>query len=160
INFQRVDLVDPSADELMECVGEYFSKELSATYQFAIKEGRLWLRVGSRRWERLDATVRDEFTPHVRTSHENRIIRFRRDKDEHIVGFSISFWRVKAVEFKKQKTPRTSSLGGSSEKAHGGDRFTGMHPLLVVPFLTVTGATRGQGEPGTTSGAASSAAPA
>src|SRR5262249_26376736 len=56
--------------------------------------------------------------------------------------------------------PRTSSLGGSSEKAHGGDRFTGMHPLLVVPFLTVTGATRGQGEPGTTSGAASSAAPA
>jgi hypothetical protein len=31
----------------------------------AVKEGQLWLRVGSRRWERLDPTVRDEFTPHV-----------------------------------------------------------------------------------------------
>jgi hypothetical protein len=103
IDFQRVNLVDPSPDELNEFVGEYFSEELSATYRLAVKEGRLWLRVGSRHWERLDATVRDEFTPHVRTPHENRIITFRRDKNQHVVGFSISFWRVKNIEFKRKE---------------------------------------------------------
>jgi hypothetical protein len=102
INFQRINLVEPSPDELMECVGEYVSEELSATYRFAVKEGRLWLRAGSRRWERLDPTVRDEFTPHVRTPDEDRMITFRRDNDNHIMGFSISYWRVKNVEFKKQ----------------------------------------------------------
>jgi hypothetical protein len=38
----------------------------------------------------------------VHTPGENRILTFRRDKDKHVVGFSISFWRVKGVEFKKR----------------------------------------------------------
>src|SRR5262249_13687398 len=80
INLRRIKLVEPSLDELNEFVGEYFSEELSATYRLAVKEGRLWLRVGSRRWEPLDSTVRDEFTPHARIPGENRILTFRRDK--------------------------------------------------------------------------------
>src|SRR5262249_26816006 len=97
-----VKLVEPSPDELMKYVGEYYSEELSATYRIAVKENRPWLRVGSRRWERLDPTVRDEFTPRVRTPDDNRAITFRRDRGNRIAGFSISFGRVKNVEFKKK----------------------------------------------------------
>jgi CubicO group peptidase (beta-lactamase class C family) len=43
INFNRVNLVDLSPKELREFAGEYFSEELAASYQFAVKEGRLWL---------------------------------------------------------------------------------------------------------------------
>jgi hypothetical protein len=62
----------------------------------------LWMRVGSRRWERLDPAVSDEFIPHIRAPHDNRIITFRRDSEHQVVGFSIAFWRVKSLTFKKQ----------------------------------------------------------
>lgn len=101
IKFQRIHLVRPSPEELLEFVGEYFSEEISATYRFAVKDGQLWLRVGSRRWERLDPTVRDEFTPRVRTLDDNRIIAFRRSKDNRVDGFSITLGRVN-VDFKKK----------------------------------------------------------
>src|SRR5262249_27870643 len=97
IHFRRVKLVDPSPDELSEYVGEYSSEELSATYRFAVKENGLWLRVGSRRWERLNPTVRDEFTPRVRTMDDNRSIVFHRNSDNRIAGFAITFGRVKNI---------------------------------------------------------------
>jgi hypothetical protein len=46
--------------------------------------------------------VRDEFIPHDRTLHDNRIITFRRDDDRRVVGFSVAFWRVKSLGFHKQ----------------------------------------------------------
>jgi hypothetical protein len=82
--------------------GEYFSEELSTTYRFRVKDAALWLRVGGRRWERLDPTVRDEFVSHRRHWHENRIIRFRRGETGEVIGLTISFWRVKGVDFERK----------------------------------------------------------
>jgi hypothetical protein len=39
LEFRRVDLVDPTPDQLIEYAGEYRSDELSATYRFAVREG-------------------------------------------------------------------------------------------------------------------------
>jgi hypothetical protein len=101
--FESVELADPSPEQLSEYAGEYESDELAATYRFRVKDGKLWLRVGSRRWERLDSTTSDEFIPHVRTLHDNRILTFRRDEDRRVVGFTIAFWRVKGVSFEKRE---------------------------------------------------------
>lgn len=102
IRFDRVELIDPAVPDLAAYAGEYVSDELAANYRFAVKEGGLWLRVGSRRWERLDPTVLDEFIPHVRTPHDNRIIRFLRDGNDQIRGFAITFWAVKNLEFTRR----------------------------------------------------------
>ena len=56
------------------------SDELAATYRLTIRDGQLWLRVNSRRWEQLDPTVRDEFVPHRREPADGRIITFLRDE--------------------------------------------------------------------------------
>jgi CubicO group peptidase (beta-lactamase class C family) len=102
LEFRRVDLVDPPPDRLIDYAGDYLNDELSATYRFAVKDGALCLRVGSHLWERLDPTVCDEFIPHVRTLHDNRIITFRRDGNHRVIGFTIAFWRVKSLTFQKQ----------------------------------------------------------
>jgi CubicO group peptidase (beta-lactamase class C family) len=101
IEFRPVELVDPKSNLLNEYAGEYFSDELSANYRFMIKDGALWLRVGSRPWEQLDPTVADEFIPHVRTLPDNRIISFQRENGR-VIGFTIAFWRVKDVRFDKR----------------------------------------------------------
>jgi hypothetical protein len=55
--------------------------------------------------------VRDEFIPHERTLHDNRILTFRRDDAGAVVGFSIAFWRVKGVSFTKEESGFETSLG-------------------------------------------------
>ncbi len=99
--FHPVDLVDPADLKVSDYVGRYHSDELSATYQFAERENGLWLRVNSRRWERLDPTIRDQFVAHVRHPHDARFIQFRRENGQ-VSGFTIAMWRVKGVEFNKQ----------------------------------------------------------
>jgi CubicO group peptidase (beta-lactamase class C family) len=102
IPFRRVALVDPGPDELADYAGEYVSEELAATYRFRVQDGALWLRVGSRRWERLDPTRVDTFVPHVRTGFDNRILTFRRDERGRVAGLSAALWRVRGVEFVKR----------------------------------------------------------
>ncbi len=51
IEFQAVELVDPTPDQLEEYAGRHENDELAATYRLAVRDGRLWLRVNSRRWE-------------------------------------------------------------------------------------------------------------
>jgi CubicO group peptidase (beta-lactamase class C family) len=103
LEFRRVELVDPSPDQLRAYAQVYDSDELASTYRFAVREGALWLRVGGRRWERLDPTVRDEFIPHVRTPHDNRIITFQRNDKGEVIGLSVGFWRVKGVGFARRQ---------------------------------------------------------
>jgi CubicO group peptidase (beta-lactamase class C family) len=99
--FNRVQLVEPSAEKLGEYAGQYISPELAATYRFKVEDGGLWLRVNSRRWERLRALVRDEFTPDRRDPHDQRFFRFSRDSDGKIIGLSAGMWRVRGVSFAK-----------------------------------------------------------
>jgi hypothetical protein len=102
LEFQRVELVDPTPERLAEYAGKYVSEELAANYLLEIREGRLWLRVNSRRWEQLDATVQDEFVPHLRDSVDGRIIRFVRDENNRVAGLTVDYYRVTGVRFDKR----------------------------------------------------------
>jgi hypothetical protein len=102
LRFEPVELVSPTQENLAKYEGEYVSEELAATYRFMVREGALWLRVNSRRWEQLDGTVRDEFVPHVRAPTEGRIIRFMRGASGDVVGLEIDYYRVTGVQFTKR----------------------------------------------------------
>jgi hypothetical protein len=69
-----------------------------------VREGALWLRIGSRRWERLEATVRDEFIPHSREPADMRVMNFLRDERGKINGLAAHYYRVKDVQFVKRGT--------------------------------------------------------
>lgn len=88
--------------KLAEYVGEYRNSELAATYIFSIKNESLWVRIGSGGFEQLDATIADEFVPHVRRAFDNRIFTFQRNESKKAVGLKVSLWRVKGVQLEKQ----------------------------------------------------------
>jgi CubicO group peptidase (beta-lactamase class C family) len=102
LEFTPVEIVNPTANQLQEYAGEYVSDELAATYRFTIRENQLWLRINSRRWEQLDATVRDEFIPHLREPSDARIISFLRSENGAVDGLSVEYYRVKDVRFQKR----------------------------------------------------------
>lgn len=102
LDFENVELVEPSLDQLVHYAGQYVSDELAATYRIAVRDGGLWLRVNSRRWEQLDATVLDEFIPHIREPTDGRIIRFLRNEKDEVAGLLIDKYRVTAVRFEKR----------------------------------------------------------
>jgi hypothetical protein len=101
LEFDRVQLVDPSPDQLSEYAGEYESGELAARYRVKVSAGKLFLRVNNLGWEPLDPTVRDEFVPGRRQNHDNRILRFTRNENQQIIGLTAGLWRVKAVTFQR-----------------------------------------------------------
>jgi CubicO group peptidase (beta-lactamase class C family) len=101
LDFEAVEPVDPTPDQLKEYAGRYESDELAATYRLAVRDGRLWLRVNSRRWEPLDATVRDEFV-HVQEPADARTMTFLRGEKGEVTGLSIDYYRVKGVRFAKR----------------------------------------------------------
>jgi hypothetical protein len=101
LDFEAVELVEPTPDQLREYAGRYESDELAATYRLIVRDGRLWLRVNSRRWEPLDATVRDEFV-HVEEPADGRIITFPRDERGRVSGLSVAYYRVNGVRFAKR----------------------------------------------------------
>lgn len=102
LEFTRVEMVEPAAEQLSEYAGVYVSDELAATYRVELRDGQLWLRVNSRRWEQLDATVRDEFVPHRREPSDGRILTFVRNDRGEVTGLSMEYYRVKGVQFAKQ----------------------------------------------------------
>src|SRR5262245_14287776 len=89
-NKARVELqaVDPTPDQLQGCSGEDANEGLAAAYRLAVRDARLWLRVNSRRWEVLEATVRDEFV-HMQEPSDLRIITLLRDEKGKVTGLSI-----------------------------------------------------------------------
>jgi hypothetical protein len=99
----RVQLVEPAREKLAEYAGVYSSDELAATYRFKVEDDALWLRVNSRRWERLRPLVRDEFTPDRRDPHDQRFFRFTRNAEGTITGLSACLWRVRGVTFSKRR---------------------------------------------------------
>jgi hypothetical protein len=100
-DFEAVELVNPTPDQLKEYAGRYDSDELAATYRLAVRDGRLWLRVNSRRWEPLDATIRDEFV-HMEEPADARIMTFLRNQKGEVTGLSIDYYRVKGIRFTKR----------------------------------------------------------
>jgi hypothetical protein len=101
LNMVRVNLVEPTSEQLKDFTGEYQSDELSTTYRVKLSDGKLLLRVNNFGWEPLDPTVQDEFVPALRQNHDNRILRFTRNQQNEITGLTVSLWRVKDVLFRK-----------------------------------------------------------
>jgi hypothetical protein len=99
-DFEAVELANLTPGQLQEYAGRYESDELAATYRLAVRDGRLWLRVNSRRWEALDATIRDEFV-HMQEPADVRIINFLRNEKGEVTGLSIDCGWVTGVRFTK-----------------------------------------------------------
>jgi hypothetical protein len=78
------------------------SFEMEAVELVKPTDGNLWLRINSRRWERLDPTVRDEFIPHLRDPFDGRIFTFERNDGAAVTGLSAAYYRVSSVRFAKQ----------------------------------------------------------
>lgn len=104
ISFKRVKLDPPPTEKLAEYRGTYTSEELGATYRFKVDQDALWLRVNSRRWEKLRPLTREEFTPLTVDPHDQRFLKFTRNSDGELTGFTIAFWRIRGIQFSKQKT--------------------------------------------------------
>jgi hypothetical protein len=102
LEFERIELVQLAATQLQDYAGEFFSDELACTYRLSVRDGQLWLRVNSRRWEPLDATVRDEFIPHVRNPFDGRTFTFLRNDQDEIQAISASYYRVNGIRFAKR----------------------------------------------------------
>jgi hypothetical protein len=100
--FDRVEVVDPTLNELRQYGGLYYCDELSSTYLFSIREGALWVRVNSRGWERLDATVRDTFIPRLRVEQDSRFFNFHRNDSDRVVGFDLDYFEAQDVYFEKR----------------------------------------------------------
>jgi hypothetical protein len=81
--------------------GRSESDELAATDPLAVRDGRLWLRVNSRRWEALEATVRDRFV-HLEEPADGRMITFLRDEKGEVTALSIDYYRVTGIRFTKR----------------------------------------------------------
>ena len=99
LEFDRVELAEPTEQQLRDYEGDYYSEELATTYRLKVRERKLWLRVNNRGWEPIDPTVRDEFIPDMREDHDNRIFRFRRNEQGQVIGLTASLWRVKKISF-------------------------------------------------------------
>ena len=94
-----VELVEPTADQLEQFTGRYFSEELTTTYRLKVDAGSLWLRVNGRRRQRLSPVVRDQFAPSPRQTFDNRLLTFRRNGAGEVVGLDASLFRISAVPF-------------------------------------------------------------
>jgi Domain of unknown function (DUF3471) len=134
-------------DQLKEYAGRYESDELAATYRLEVRDGRLWLRVNSRRWEPLDATVRDEFV-HIQEPADIRIITYPRNEKGEVTGLSIDIGgRLRGVRFTKRglphrpgTVPADDSIG---ERYESQGRWLGcscraVGPLTPVASITAT----------------------
>ena len=84
-----------------KCHIDPVSDELAIRYRFKVDKGALSLRVGNRGWERLQATIQDEFIPHQRRRFDNRIFSFVRDTSGQIIACRVSLWRIKGIRFRK-----------------------------------------------------------
>lgn len=91
--YERVPPASPSAAELASFAGEYSSAETGVPLTIAATNGELTLAVGSNQPVRLRPTFRDAFMM------QGTAIRFRRDADGTVNGFSAGDDRVWDLRF-------------------------------------------------------------
>ena len=93
------ELKKPAAytpEDLSKFAGMFYSEELDAKYVFSIKENKLILKVGA------EEIPLEELSVDVFASPEGEIIiKFKRDGQNRIAGFSLSASRVKELLFSK-----------------------------------------------------------
>jgi len=94
--FERVERYAPTAEELEQYAGLYYSPELEVTYTLLTRDGKLYLKrrkYGSQ-----------EMKPIVEDTFEEKMLNviFRRDASGMVNGFKVSSGRILDLEFVKQ----------------------------------------------------------
>lgn len=94
---EPVLLVSPSAGELKELVGEYFSEELQVAYRLELKNGKLFL-VHENPYKNypdgpLEPTLKDNFMI------SGMQMRFFRNQEKDVESFTVNAGRVKNIRF-------------------------------------------------------------
>ena len=95
--FRPVKYVSPTAIEMGELAGDYYSEELQATYKIAVEDGKLVVNIKNSPKAVLYPTVRDEFR------FSGNIVIFSRDAQNRVTGFSLNSGRIRGIGFVKRK---------------------------------------------------------
>ena len=93
IKAERIAILSPTAAQLREYQGEYYSEELDTTYILVLEEKELSVKVRKNPPVKLEMTETDTFTA------AQFKIAFKRDSQNKIAGFSLDAGRVKGLEF-------------------------------------------------------------
>jgi len=93
--FEAIEAASPTAGQLQEYAGSYYSDELDATYVFEVEQGSLYLRSRGNPKTALQPTSRDGFIAGG-TQFE-----FSRDARDRIGGFAVQAGRIRNVRFER-----------------------------------------------------------
>jgi CubicO group peptidase (beta-lactamase class C family) len=91
--FERVEFVSPTAQQLAEYAGDYYSDELECTYQVVLREGSLYLDHRNAPTTALQPTVADHFRL------RGLAISFARDRSSRVSSLSVNAGRVRNIRF-------------------------------------------------------------
>ncbi|MFQ5926283.1 MAG: serine hydrolase domain-containing protein [Terriglobia bacterium] len=94
--YEGVELVSPTAAELQDYAGEYYSEELDVTYRLAVEDGKLFFRHRNAPENALEPTLADEFQ--VRGWRVN----FLRTREGRVSGFTVNAGRVRNIRFARK----------------------------------------------------------
>jgi CubicO group peptidase (beta-lactamase class C family) len=94
--FERVKRYIPTAEDLEQCAGKYFSPELEVTYMLSVKDGKMWLKRRKYGSQEMKPIIKDVFEEKMLNIH------FARDPSGNISGFKASSGRILDLEFVKQ----------------------------------------------------------
>jgi CubicO group peptidase (beta-lactamase class C family) len=95
--YEPITLAAPSIDQLKEYAGNYYSEELDVTYKLFVKEDKLFCKYRYiTEGFHLEPTLKDEFL----LLGEN--VKFNRDNQGKISGFTVNTGRVQNIGFEKK----------------------------------------------------------
>jgi len=99
--FDRIEAFEPSAGQLSEFAGNYYSEELDTTYRMSVEQGRLFVIDGYDEKKPLTPTIRDSFAVISGPQFE-----FGRDASGKVSGFAVHAGRIRNVRFSKSADSR------------------------------------------------------
>src|SRR5215475_8073113 len=101
VKFERVEAFEPSAGQLSEFAGSYYSEELNTAYKMSVEEGRLFVIDHNGVKRPLAPTIRDSFAIISGPQFE-----FSRDDAGKVSGFAVNAGRIRNVRFSKSVDSR------------------------------------------------------
>ncbi|MCI0387404.1 MAG: serine hydrolase [Acidobacteria bacterium] len=94
--FERVEAFEPSAEQLNEFAGSYYSEELDTTYRMSVEQGGLFMIDRNGRKRPLLPRLRDSFAVLSGPQFE-----FSRDAAGKVSGFAVHWGRIRNVRFSR-----------------------------------------------------------